>query len=76
MQLWQGELQRDQAGSFALRLNDGATWPLIILESSVQDWLKNAERLQRVQVMGHRNPWGRWLRVSRVVNVGEQRSGP
>ena len=64
--LWQGELQPDGQGGYALQLSDGSgLWPLITLEPALHHWLSLQERARAVQLIGCANPWGPWLRVSR-----------
>ena len=64
--LWQGELQPDGQGGYALQLSDGSgLWPLITLEPALHHWLSLQERAREVALIGCANPWGPWLRVSR-----------
>ncbi len=68
-QLWQGELQPDGSGGFAL-LVAGRSWPLITLEPALHHWLLAQERRRSVALIGCANPWGPWLRVSRLAEAG------
>ena len=64
--LWQGELVPDGEGGYLLQ-RDGADWPLITLEPAMHDWLLRQERPCSVALIGACNPWGPWLRVSRIA---------
>jgi|1048.fasta_scaffold08873_2 hypothetical protein len=65
--LWRGELHPDGAGGYALHLDDdGAEWPLITLEPALHHWLAAQDR-RPVALIGCLNPWGPWLRVSRLA---------
>ncbi|MFM7652809.1 MAG: FAD-dependent oxidoreductase [Vulcanococcus sp.] len=67
-QLWSGELQPDGTGGYALKLADGSgTWPLITLEPALHHWLAQQDRPRDVGLIGCANPWGPWLRVSRLA---------
>ena len=68
-QLWQGELQPDGCGGFAL-LVAGRSWPVITLEPALHHWLLAQERPRSVSLIGSANPWGPWLRVSRLAEAG------
>ena len=72
--LWQGELRLDGQGGFSLVLADGMpecqgsqVWPLITLEPALHAWLAAQERPRNVALIGCANPWGPWLRVSRLA---------
>jgi hypothetical protein len=72
--LWQGELRPDAQGGFSLVLADGLpecqgsqVWPLITLEPALHAWLLAQERPRNVALIGCANPWGPWLRVSRLA---------
>ena len=72
--LWQGELRPDGQGGFSLVLADGMpacqgsqVWPLITLEPALHTWLLAQERPRNVALIGCANPWGPWLRVSRLA---------
>jgi len=68
--LWQGELVADGQGGFLLHgppgLN-GEPWPLITLEPALNDWLQRQSTPCPVALVGCANPWGPWLRVSRLA---------
>ena len=67
-QLWQGQLQPDGDGGYALRLNDGSgIWPLITLEPALHHWLAAQTGPRAVALIGCVNAWGPWLRVSRLA---------
>jgi len=65
--LWQGELVPDGSGGFALHTAEGS-WPVITLEPALHRWLQRLERPTPVRLVGCANPWGRWLRVSRLAS--------
>ncbi|MFM1797779.1 MAG: hypothetical protein RLZZ117_57 [Cyanobacteriota bacterium] len=68
--LWQGELGSDGQGGFTLHGPGGlagAPWPLITLEPALNDWLERQETPRPVALVGCANPWGPWLRVSRLA---------
>lgn len=68
--LWQGLLVADAQGGFALHGPSGPggePWPLITLEPALHDWLLEQGAPAPVALMGCANPWGPWLRVSRLA---------
>ena len=68
--LWQGDLVSDGAGGFSLygpTGPGGEPWPLITLEPALNDWLQRRITPCPVAVVGCANPWGPWLRVSRLA---------
>jgi len=65
-QLWQGELQPDGSGGFGL-LVGGRLWPVITLEPAFHHWLLAQERPRSLAAIGCANPWGPWLRLSRLA---------
>jgi hypothetical protein len=72
--LWQGELRPDGQGGFSLVIADqlpacqgSQVWPLITLEPALHAWLQAQERPRNVALIGCANPWGPWLRVSRLA---------
>ncbi|MFZ0407253.1 MAG: FAD-dependent oxidoreductase [Cyanobium sp.] len=67
--LWQGELQPDGSGGFTL-LVAGTLWPLITLEPALHQWLQAQERPGPASLIGCANPWGPWLRISRLAEPG------
>lgn len=64
--LWQGELRPDGQGGFCL-LVEGRPWPLITLEPALHHWLQQQQRPVQAALIGCANPWGPWLRVSRLA---------
>jgi hypothetical protein len=69
-QLWQGELRADGEGGFSLSGPagpNGDPWPLITLEPALNDWLQAQASPMPVALVGCANPWGPWLRVSRLA---------
>jgi len=64
--LWQGELRPDGNGGYSL-LVEGHAWPLITLEPALHHWLQQQDRPAPVALIGCANPWGPWLRVSRLA---------
>ena len=75
--LWRGELRPDGTGGYRLRLNNdsemgssgapAADWPVITLEPALHRWLGELSRPRQVALIGCANPWGPWLRVSRLA---------
>lgn len=65
-QLWQGELHPDGDGGYSLQV-DGRLWPLITLEPALHHWLQQQERATSAALIGCANPWGPWLRISRLA---------
>lgn len=55
------------AGGYGLQLEGGGgLWTLITLEPAIHQWLTDQERPRAVAVAGVANPWGPWIRVSRL----------
>lgn len=73
---WAGELISDGQGGYTLHLSepDGisgrTSWPLITLEPALHRWLQTQQRPRSVRLLGCLNPWGPWLRVSRLAETG------
>jgi hypothetical protein len=68
--LWRGVLMGDGQGGFTLRGPSGPggePWPLITLEPALHDWLLCQTTPCPVALVGCANPWGPWLRVSRLA---------
>lgn len=68
--LWQGTLEADGSGGFTLhgpRGPAGEPWPLITLEPALNNWLQHQPTPCAVSFVGCANPWGPWLRVSRLA---------
>ena len=64
-QLFEGLLRRDGQGGYELA-GAGACWPLITLEPALHRHLAEC-RPGHVALIGCANPWGPWLRVSRLA---------
>ena len=64
--LFRGELMVDGQGGYQLATAE-QLWPLITLEPQLHHWLEGLDRPRAVQVIGCCNPWGPWLRVSRLM---------
>jgi hypothetical protein len=82
-QLWSGALVADGQGGYQLESSSacpggaGRRWPLITLEPAVHHWLAQAaERSSAapVQLLAVANPWGPWLRVTRLQGPATSRS--
>jgi hypothetical protein len=65
--LWRGELEPDGEGGYSLR-TERRRWPLITLEPALHHWLLDQQRQRPVALIGCANPWGPWLRVSRLAD--------
>jgi hypothetical protein len=65
--LWSGILQADSSGGFHFTHDSGEVWPVITLEPSMHHWLSQLDGSRTVELIGNANPWGRWLRVSRLA---------
>ena len=65
--LWSGRLVPDGSGAFKLCQPQGQEWPLITLEPSLHRWLAGVDQPRDVALIGCANPWGPWLRVSRLA---------
>lgn len=66
--LWRGRLVPDGQGAYCLELDGGGQWPLITLEPQLHVWLSRQDRpLPGVTLIGCANPWGPWLRASRLA---------
>ena len=64
--LWQGELHPDGTGGYSLHAAE-RVWPLITLEPALHQWLQQQDRPVSAALIGCANPWGPWLRVSRLA---------
>ncbi|MFO8236877.1 MAG: FAD-dependent oxidoreductase, partial [Prochlorococcaceae cyanobacterium] len=82
-QLWSGVLVSDGQGGF--QLDTGADtpggaprrWPLITLEPALHHWLAQAAdgtAAEPVRLLAVANPWGPWLRVTRLQAPATSRS--
>ena len=65
--LWVGRLSPDGTGGFSLATADGQSWPVITLEPALNSWLERLDRPIQVELMGCLNPWGPWIRASRLA---------
>ncbi|MEB3263889.1 MAG: FAD-dependent oxidoreductase [Synechococcus sp.] len=69
---WEGELHPDGQGGYRLLPNDGTPgggeWPVITLEPALHQWLLAQERPRPVTLIAQANPWGPWLRASRLAD--------
>jgi hypothetical protein len=65
--LWSGRLVPDGSGAFRLCQPQGQEWPVITLEPSLHRWLAGVDQPRDVALIGCANPWGPWLRVSRLA---------
>jgi hypothetical protein len=70
--LWEGALRCLEDGSYRLdgpRGLGGEPWPLITLEPALNRWLAQRSGGEgTVRLIGCANPWGPWLRVSRLAD--------
>jgi len=64
--LWAGTLTPDGKGGYQLG-TETETWPVITLEPALNAWLALLERPTAVRMIGTLNPWGPWLRISRLA---------
>ncbi|MFM7394272.1 MAG: FAD-dependent oxidoreductase [Cyanobium sp.] len=68
--LWEGELLVDGSGGYRLAgpaSPDGQPWQVITLEPALHQWLASQGADRPVRLIGCVNPWGPWLRVSRLA---------
>lgn len=68
--LWKGELRADGRGGYCLHGPKGPAgqpWPLITLEPALNAWLQGKDTPCPVDLIGCANPWGPWLRVSKLA---------
>ncbi|MCP9889688.1 FAD-dependent oxidoreductase [Cyanobium sp. Aljojuca 7D2] len=63
---WRGTVQPDGQGGFLFSTGSTA-WPLITLEPGLNRWLQDLERPTTTTLVGCLNPWGPWLRASRLA---------
>jgi len=63
--VYRGVFRSDGQGGYGLDHN-GRWWPLITLEPAVEAWLTDQASGAAVEVVAVANPWGPWLRVTRV----------
>lgn len=65
--VFSGRLTPDANGGFQLSMASGEVWPVITLEPSLHRWLAQLDQAREVALIGCANPWGPWLRVSRLA---------
>ena len=72
--LWQGMVLPDGQGGYTFvsdsdLSSDNAKreWPLISLEPGLNRWLQNLDKPTQAKLIGCANPWGPWLRASRLA---------
>jgi hypothetical protein len=65
--VFSGRLTTDGNGGFQLSMATGEVWPVITLEPSLHSWLAQLDQNREVELIGCANPWGPWLRVSRLA---------
>ncbi|SBO42297.1 FAD-dependent oxidoreductase [Cyanobium sp. NIES-981] len=63
--LWEGRLHSDGAGRYSLETRE-RSWPVITLEPALHRWLQQLETPRVARLIGCANPWGPWLRLSRL----------
>ena len=66
-QHFSGTLRPDGSGGYFLQTAE-QDWPLITLEPALHQWLLLHNRLSSVDLIATANPWGPWLRASRLAN--------
>jgi hypothetical protein len=64
--LWQGWIHPDGSGGYSFS-NGAGRWPLITLEPALHQWLAGLDQPREVELIGCLNPWGPWLRASRLA---------
>jgi hypothetical protein len=72
--LWDGRVLPNGQGRYTFvsdsdlsRDNAKREWPLITLEPGLNRWLQNLDRPTQARLIGCANPWGPWLRASRLA---------
>ncbi len=68
---WHGTVVGDGEGGYRLEGSvgpDGEPWRLITLEPALNEWLCAGPPATPVALIGCANPWGPWLRVSRLAD--------
>ena len=65
-QLLEGQLEPDGVGGGVLHTGS-VHWPVITLEPALHQRLKDLDRTQTVRLWGCLNPWGPWLRATRLA---------
>lgn len=72
--VWSGTVLPDGLGGFFFQSDPSfhgdagkREWPLISLEPGLNRWLQNLDQATRAKLIGIANPWGPWLRASRLA---------
>jgi hypothetical protein len=72
--VWSGTVLPDGLGGFFFQSDSSfqgnagkREWPLISLEPGLNRWLQNLDQATRTKLIGIANPWGPWLRASRLA---------
>jgi hypothetical protein len=75
--LWTGVVHGDGQGGYLFMAEpdqtsgagsrDSSPWPLITLEPGLNHWLQGLDRPTPARLIGCANPWGPWLRASRLA---------
>jgi hypothetical protein len=75
--LWTGVVHGDGQGGYLFMAEpdqtsgagsrDSSPWPLITLEPGLNRWLQGLDRPTPARLIGCANPWGPWLRASRLA---------
>ncbi|NDD69905.1 MAG: FAD-dependent oxidoreductase, partial [Synechococcaceae bacterium WB9_4xC_028] len=73
--LFEGVVVPDGMGHYSLLIENGASWPLITLEPSVQNWLTGVTRPTAARLKAVVNSWGPWLRVTSVDETPQSSAG-
>ena len=63
---WSGRLRPEAGGGFSLEA-EGECWSVITLEPDLNRWLQGLDGPRQVVLIGCLNPWGPWLRASRLA---------
>ncbi len=66
-QTWSGLLTPTGDGAFVLE-QGSSRWPVITLEPALHAWLQQMSGPRQLSLVGCANPWGPWLRVSRLAH--------
>ena len=66
-QLFRGVLASAGDGQYRLE-SDAGSWPLITLEPGLHHWLQQQELPRSARLIGCLNPWGPWIRASRLAD--------
>jgi len=66
-QHWSGTLNKTSDHAYALTVADGSHWPVITLEPLVHEQLSQLELPAEVELIASTNPWGPWLRATRLA---------